>query len=217
MSIPLITVLSHPDEPGFHRLKQTAEKNGWVLHPIVTEWRGFGTKIIELKKYLEANPEIERFVFCDAYDVVILGSPDEMQTDAKVLFSAEKGCWPVPSMARFYPETESKFKYLNSGLFYAETEAWLKMIEPIPVNYADDDQLFYTNIFFFDENPIQLDYKQQFFNSHSFIDDDEYVYDDYDGRLLVKYLPYDSMELRTRPFAIHFNGRTVDPLFDILL
>lgn len=210
--IPLITVLSHPEEPGFKRLQQSAEKNGWVLHPIVTQWRGFGTKIMELKNYLEQRPEITEFVFCDAYDVIILGTPDEMKTDAKILFSAEKACYPVPALAKFYPPTESNFKYLNSGLFYARRDAWLNEIAKFPPSYEVDDQFYYTSLFITEGSDIEIDFEQKFFNSHSFVDPSEYGY--HDNRVFVWYTGEVVLHQASVPLAVHFNGRTIDPEFD---
>ena len=35
---------------------------------IEAPWQGFGTKLIRTYEYLKQHPEVESFVFCDAFD-----------------------------------------------------------------------------------------------------------------------------------------------------
>jgi hypothetical protein len=57
---------------------------------------------------------------------VLLGTADELlekfrAMNARVVFSAETGCWPDEELADQYPVTESKYKYLNTGGKFMKT------------------------------------------------------------------------------------------------
>jgi hypothetical protein len=70
----LLTVASRLEEQGLNNLIKSAEKFKWDIEIICTEWRGFGTKLIETYNYLKKNPHITEFIFVDAYDVLALSS-----------------------------------------------------------------------------------------------------------------------------------------------
>lgn len=214
MNIPIITVCSHPEHA--QALIASAGKKGWDLHVIKVEWAGFGTKLIATRDFLIANPDITHFVFADAFDVVVLGNPEEFEDKIvslghrSMVCSTEKNCWPVPDLAKQYPDTSSPFKYLNSGLYYSPRKLFLKMMEDVPPKLEDDDQLYLTQRYlsgYTDETNnhygIKLDYFQNLFNSHSFIEPEEY---DYVGNRL--------QVLGNQPVFVHFNGKTVDEVFN---
>ena len=205
-NIKLITVCSHPEHAEV--LRRSAELYGWDFVCIhVPEWKGFGTKLIATYEYLKQHPEIDRFVFADAFDVVTLGNRPII-FHPKIVFSAEKGCWPDDSLRDKYPPIAngSEFKFLNSGLFYAETSEWLKMIEQNPPEYHFDDQLYYTKCFLSSKYNMALDTHQTYFNSHSFISEGEYTYNN--GRVQI---------MGNEPVFVHSNGRSVDPKLDELV
>jgi len=206
-SIKLITVCSHPEYANI--LIYGAQKHGWDLVVIQTEWRGFGTKLLATYEYLKQHSEIERFVFCDAFDVIILGSPQEfdekLDWQEGVMLSAEKNCWPDSNLANQFSEIDSPFKYVNSGLYYASSKWFINLIEYNKPNYEDDDQLYMTN-FYLNAPDVMLDTRQTIFNSHSFIADGEYGYEN--GRVQV---------LGNEPIFIHLNGRTIDEKLNALI
>lgn len=195
-------------------LINSLEKNGWQWHAIETTWRGFGTKIIETYNYLKEHPEVDEFIFCDAFDVLVLGGPQEFKEklgayNLLMICSAERGCWPVPSLNSQYKfKEEGGFNYLNSGLYYAPSEVFIKLFEQTPPDFESDDQLYLTEQYLFhaDKHPIVLDQKQVFFNSHSFIAEGDYTYEN--NRVQI---------LGNQPLFIHSNGRTIDPKLDELL
>src|ERR1700743_2413786 len=104
------------------QLINSLEKFGWDTDVLVVDWKGFGTKLITTYDYLKANPEVDRFIFCDAHDVVVLGTPDEFESKLKdkykMLFNAERGCWPPPvqEFQHLYKTYEHGFNFLNSGV-----------------------------------------------------------------------------------------------------
>lgn len=207
MNIKLLTVSSHTDVPGLHTLVRSLIKFNWPHEVIQAPWHGFSTKILATRDYLLQHPEITHFFFADAYDVVALADMAEAMEkigDRDMLWSSEKGCWPDPALAEYYPEIDSPFKYLNSGLFFANRDKCLTMVEDMGLpEYGVDDQLFYTYKFLSQDWGMELDTAQEVFNSHSFIAEGEYTYEN--GRVQI---------MGNEPIFIHSNGKTPDPQLD---
>lgn len=191
-------------------------RNGWRHSIIETEWKGFGTKLIKTYEYLKSNPGITEFIFVDTFDVVCLGGEvefrDKMQSfgDASMIVSAERGLWP-PTMEKYrelYTKHHHRFNYANSGSYYAKSENFLALMENDMPEFHSDDQawinLQYINqpLFF----NIKLDNDQKLFNSHSFIEDGEYGYEN--NRVQIN---------GNEPVFIHSNGRSVDPKLNEML
>lgn len=214
-NIKLITVCSHIEHAT--GLIKSAKKHGWDLSVIhVPQWGGFGTKLMETYNFLKANPEIERFVFADAYDVIILGSPREfsekIRVNERMLLSAERGLWP-PTLHPFrseYADKPHRFNYPNSGLYFAQSWYFINFFEKYTPFYEIDDQYWMNIVYLLDSNSerpdIAVDFDQVVFNSHSFIDDGEYGY--LNGRLQI---------LGNNPIFSHKNGKTIDPKLDELI
>lgn len=204
-NIKVITVASDIHNEGLRKLGRSLALNDWDAHIIPVEWKGFGTKLIEVYNYLVSNPEIERFIFCDAYDVVALGTPEEFLmklqingwSDIPFLFSAEKGCWPNPELGKLYRNKfDHGFNYLNSGLYYGQSNWFKKLIEANPIENSTDDQGYFTNIYLNSGDLILIDNDQTLFNSYSFIKEGEYTY--HNDRLQVN---------GNQPIFVHGNGR----------
>lgn len=206
-NIKLLTVTNAPQYAEV--LIRSAKLHGWDLEVINCEWKGFGTKLIETYNYLKSHPEVEHFIFCDAFDVVILGKAEELITMSafEMVLSAEKGLWP-PILQPFrdtYTDYGSLFRYPNSGLYYAKSKYFKWLYEKYKPFYEIDDQ-YWMNMCYILEHDVHYDYEQMFFNSHSFIDEGEYGYDN--GRIQI---------LGNEPVFVHSNGKTEDPRLDELI
>jgi len=92
-----------------------------------------------------------------------------LDTDARVLFSAEAYCWPDKSLATQYPPVSRGKRYLNSGGFIGYASDVYKILETAVIKDEDDDQLFYTTIYLQDElrlrYKIKLDHKSEIFQN----------------------------------------------------
>lgn len=214
-NIQLITVTSDIKYQGFQDLIYSLDKFKWPFTVMETDWRGFGTKLIETYKLLKNNPEIDGFFFCDANDVVVLGALQEAYekleatygTD-KMVCSAERGCWPVPFWEIHYPEKfDHRYNYLNSGLYYSPSELFINLIESYMPAYEDDDQQFLTKVFLFDNlDRIVLDNNCEVFQSYSFIEEGDYKYVlDPNPRLSPR---LNNLKTGTFPTIVHGNGRS---------
>lgn len=210
----LITVCSDLDH--VNNLYVTAVKNGWQdLVLLETEWKGFGTKLIETYNYLIDHPDTTEFIFCDAYDVMVLGTPEEFFEKkqlhfpyAHIIFSAEKGLWP-PVAEKYrnnYPQTGG-FDFLNSGLYYSTAKVFINNMNTFPPSYHSDDQFWMHEIYDKSLNgEMAIDTQQILFNSHSFIAEGEYTYDN--NRVQI---------MGNQPCFIHSNGKTVDKNLEAFL
>ncbi|EFN70276.1 Procollagen-lysine,2-oxoglutarate 5-dioxygenase 3 [Camponotus floridanus] len=142
----------------------------------VMTYAGGGYKINLLKKALEdyQNDEKKIVLFTDSYDVIFLGGLSAiverfLDTDARVLFSAEVYCWPDRSLAIHYPTVSGGKRYLNSGGFIGYASDVYEILDKADIKDEDDDQLFYTTVYLQDElrtrHKIKLDHKSEIFQN----------------------------------------------------
>jgi hypothetical protein len=214
--LEVITVTSSVDEMGFAILTGSLLKQGWRIHALQTQWSGFSTKLIETYNYLKRNPEVTEFIFCDAFDVVCLGSPEEflskLERPDEMLLSAERGLWP-PTMEQYKqwyePILDHGFNYVNSGLYYSPASLFIQMMERNMPEYENDDQEWLTLNFLFNHDvKINLDRNCDVFQSYSFVADDDYSYGD--GRLK-------NLKTYSLPVFVHGNGRSdMRKVYDIM-
>lgn len=220
-NIKLITVTNAPEHAT--RLIKSAEMFGWDLHIEVVEWKGFGTKLIATYEYLKSHPEVERFVFCDAFDVVTLGTPVDFWNemcrfpDGKILISSEKGLWP-PTLHPFKNLYEGYGRYPNSGLYYAPSNVFIALVEENMPYHETDDQFWFNILYMLtkDEDIISMDIESRIFDSHSFVDPNDYRYENNRVKVIQRGTQ-DGEPCVLREFTpiwSHFNGKTVDPEFD---
>lgn len=199
----IVTVASHLEVEGLENLVHSLQKFRHDFDIIVTEWRGFGTKIIEVYQYFKQNPDVQEVIFVDAYDVLFLSDAKEIEEKIKdkrkMLMSVEKACYPKSELAVKYPETKSEWKYINSGTYYAPREVFMKIVENNYPQFSDDDQLYMTLEFLKNPNDFVLDYDCEVFQCYSFIAEDDYEYKD--NRVYNK-------KTNSIPSIIHGNGRT---------
>jgi hypothetical protein len=199
----LLTVASKLDEKGLDNLVMSAQKFGWDIEVICTEWRGFGTKLIEVYNYFKQNPDVKELIFVDAYDVLVLSTPKEVEEKikdgTKMLVSVEKACYPDSNLASEYPETKNEWKYVNSGTYYAPREVFMSLFENDKPEYATDDQRWMTKQFLNNQDKINLDYDCGVFQCYSFIAEGDFEYKD--GRV-------HNLRTLSTPSIIHSNGRT---------
>jgi hypothetical protein len=185
------------------------------------KYPGGGQKINLLKTELQTW-DIERLkntllLFSDSYDVINVSSESEIIqkynriSKKSILFSAEKYCWPDKNLHKYYPTTNSEYKYLNSGGFIGNAYDILQLLNMI-INDNDDDQLYFTKIFLFDNNyinyipKIKLDYNCEIFqtlNGTSKVD----IYF-YKNRII-------NNNNSTIPCFIHGNGSSKEKLYNI--
>ena len=103
---------------------------------------GGGQKLNLVKQHVKDLPSDDIVLFVDGYDVVFNDDIDTIVErfkgfNTKVLFAAEKTCWPDKSIASFF-SAETEYKYLNSGLYIGYAGAILALLDDGISNDQDD-------------------------------------------------------------------------------
>jgi hypothetical protein len=196
----VIVSLDNPNHPGWLKFEESLKQHGWSYHPIVREWKGFGTKIIGLYEYL-CSTDIDDFIYLDAYDNYCIASPHEFKFKKKVypiIISSEKGCYPDTHKMGMFPVVNHEWKFLNSGQIYGTKEHFLNIYHSNPPKYEDDDQRWYTDRFLNMRSTIGLDYCN-IFQSVAF---------EVEGDFTLTYNRLYNNKTHTFPMFIHGNGKT---------
>ena len=175
----------HPITVGSDRLKcvklnTSARKHGIEVKNLGTnvEWKGTdmsgpggGMKANLLRDYVNTLPDNDVVLFTDAYDVFYA---DNLETiteryldfNTKAVFSAELYCYPDNSIANEFPESNTPYRYLNSGTFIAQVGELKKMFASSTVADDGDDQLYYQKLLLSNEFDMTLDYEGYIFQTH---------------------------------------------------
>jgi len=196
MKIKVITVASQ-DHPRLDDLVRSAHRQGMDITVLKEHWKGFGTKVIATAAYLRTLEGFTHFIFLDAFDTLFLHPVKEVPDH--ILFSTEKHKWPNPNAP--YPPTDKVWAYLNSGSYCAPIKAYLGMIDRNPIEYADDDQEYFTKLYLKGE-PIQLDTACETFQSYAFNCPDDFTIT---PDTIINNIT------NTEPAIIHFNGKCLEP------
>jgi len=164
------------DDEKCEKLHHSASKHGFKFTNIGKDvvWNGSdmtgpggGQKINILREYIKDLPDHDVVLFCDGYDVFVSNELEEiirryLEFKCKVLFAAEKNCWPNDSLSSFFPETDTPYRYLNSGLFIGRVDEIKKIISN-EIEDCGDDQLYYQLAFLSQAFDIKLDYESYIF------------------------------------------------------
>jgi GR25 family glycosyltransferase involved in LPS biosynthesis len=175
---------------------------------------GGGQKINLVKKQLEFYSDDDIVLFVDGYDVFFVAKINEIidkfkNLNCDILFASEINCWPDKNLANKFDEihTETRYKYLNSGL-YIGTVKHLKYIMQKPIENNEDDQLYFQNRFLENletqEIVIKLDCDNYIFQCLSGIGDTVGVL--FKGKLI-------NIDTCCCPLVVHGNGGPQDKFF----
>lgn len=144
---------------------------------------GGGQKIIEL---LDAIKEMDNrlIVFCDTFDLFPIAGEKEIVEKYhrlcpanEVLCTAEVFCWPDSKLSEIYPQTETKYRFLNSGGIIGYRDDIYRLIVNANIKHNDDDQLYFTHKYL-DIRPdscIRLDHTCEIFQTLCGVTEDIHV------------------------------------------
>ena len=153
----------------------------WVGGDIVNSTGG-GQKINILRDYISKLPDDDIVFYCDGYDVFVVDELDEFlyryaELNHKVIFAAEQYCWPVDNaeeqkalVFKHFPDLDTKYKYLNSGVFIGRVSE-LKSILSDPIENDGDDQLYCQKQYLSEQYDMVIDTDCYMFQCH-----EEHVY-----------------------------------------
>ena len=106
----LVLTVATKESNAFKRFRRSAQVNGLPLKVVGLggRWKGLGhAKVTQLAKELETykNDSNKVILFADAYDVLLNGGVEDIlqrfeKSKARILFSAEKNCYPQELASR---------------------------------------------------------------------------------------------------------------------
>jgi len=181
------------------------------------EYGGLGSKPRLLYNAIKAGqiPE-SHIIFSDCFDLVFSCPPKEvflkyLQFGTPFVISAEKNCFPDTFKTEYdmLPSSGSPYKYLNSGMIVAETEAMLTVLESmdaknIPNDYWNgqqminpNDQEYYQKEFLKQPVPMALDTMQILSQTLHEVELDEFDFSEERVR---------NKTTNSYPCTFHFNG-----------
>jgi len=136
---------------------------------------GGGMKINLLREELENYRDNDVVMFVDGYDVIINDTANTildryLSFHCKVLFAAEKVCWPDRSLESKFPKPANGYPYLNSGCFIGVVSELKKMLL-VGINDIDDDQLYFQKQFLSNNYDVKLDHEGYVFQCISMVED----------------------------------------------
>jgi len=218
----VVTICNRIPQEDYYCLNEWVKSLGGIA-PLVLgsspgEYKGLASKPkLVYKAIKNGSIDSKYIIFTDCWDLVFSTELEEvletfMVFNSPFVISAERNCFPAYTKDEYdkLPFTSS-FKYLNSGMIIAETEAMLTVLEAmdlsnVPDDHWDDvnkrmvhpnDQEMYQQMFLKQPVKMTLDYDQILCNTLH-----DVVYDDLDfskERIRLK-------ETGTYPCSFHANG-----------
>lgn len=196
-------------------LKLLQDKLPIILIDNYIPWTGdFYAKTYGFSRFIQDLPDEEIVVFSDAYDVLPLNNCNLASLEDainkyfdlhKITFNAETNCYPDYSLASKYPNSESKWRYLNAGLYCGRAKYLKKLLDQVlPRIVGSDDQLQFSIAFIEMPHLVTLDYKcnvfQTLYDGHvgGNINMDDFIFQ---GKQIV------NKHFNTTPLLFHGNGK----------
>lgn len=158
-------------------------------------------KFVLLESYLKQT-ESDWILNVDASDVLFIRDLEyifSQRNEDKVIWAAERNCYPIESLKEKYPACHNSYRFLNGGGFFGKRDLVLKCFDCKPLNHCDCDQGGHSQNYLSGNLPMILDHNCNIFNTlwgHS--DED---FDIQEGFLYNK-------ETKTNPAILHANGST---------
>jgi hypothetical protein len=199
----------YTDESRIQYLKDSAALNNFQICYLKKDtWNGYVDKIIAIDNIIKQHKDDDIICFIDAYDVLVNQNFDYLLEkfyyyDCDLLIGAELNCFP-DKYKIMYPETASKYKYVNSGGYIGYKHAiqqifnWTSYDEIYRICSHGGDQSYFTEYYLaYHCNKIKLDTECLIFQNMHLVGWNELNFNS--GKL------YNTV-LNTFPCFIHFNG-----------
>ena len=176
------------------------------LLPVMGDWtQDFYQKANSFYNTVKYLDDQEIVVLVDAFDVLpanncsveLLESAliDNFSMD-KVVFNAEKNCFPDRSLSERYPECDTPWKYLNAGILAGKVSVVKKLYELVLPRIPNTMDQLQFSIAFLESDLIELDTECKVFQTLFMESDGDIEY----GERLRNSIT------NTYPLLIHGNG-----------
>lgn len=204
MRVKLIATATDKSNKGYREFEYSLEHFGWDYEILIGTYLAYGSKMINAYNYAKITDYTHLFIV-DAYDIFMLNTMEaalnKIENKDKIIFNAEKACWPNGDLAEKYPRVDTDWKYLNGGAAFVERGRFIKMFEDNPIQHRDNDQERLAEIYVNKRNlyDMDLDTNCNVFQSVAFEGPDDFTYQG--GRII-------NNQTKTLPIIIHGNGGT---------
>ena len=175
--VHLVTVAT--DAKRAERLQATAAKFGWPITflGINSEWSddmtsvGGFPKIEMMRNFVDDVFPQAIILFMDGYDTFINDDKETvierfLSFDADLVIGAEATLWPDWDYGKEYPQSETPYRYLNSGQYIGRAGAIKKFLEKGDIAEDIDDQAFFHEKFLSGNINVTLDYECYIFQNY---------------------------------------------------
>jgi hypothetical protein len=215
----LVVTVATADDMGLQVLNASCLDNNIRLEVagMGQEFTGYGFKLRALYETLTRAWEegYTRFLFVDAYDVVIAASTAELldkfeRLGSKLVVSAEANCFPDPSICDLFPPVSTPYRYVNTGGMMGEIPYFLTLLNTT-LSILDKPPCVD------DQHELSLLYVSQPASFH--LDTDCVIFQslvDTEGHLMDLRRPR-NMYTGEAPAVFHANGYDKSPLGHILI
>lgn len=144
MSLTVLTYATQ-ETPAMRRAMESYRRIGGI-EPVVVgmgETHSWQNRIAAVYAWCREHPA-ESVLCVDAYDTCCVRSLYGVLCGG-VTFSAEANCWPDKSRENDYPPCETRYRYVNAGVWFGEARAYCRLVESCGLlSGVDDDQRAYT-------------------------------------------------------------------------
>lgn len=227
MDFTIVTIATHRPVEWYYTydqfFKSCGDNKPLVLGRDFFPYSGLGSKVKMVHKAIKEGLVKSKYIlFCDCFDMFFADNPSELIRkyrlfhDGYIVFSSERNCFPADLKSEYDKiETNSSFKYLNSGMIVGETAKFFNVLEAmdipnIPEDHYDydkncmnhiNDQYLYQQIFLKQPEKMILDYNQRLCQTlHQTTVED---FDFSKSRIMNK-------ETKSTPMLYHANGSAKD-------
>jgi GR25 family glycosyltransferase involved in LPS biosynthesis len=182
------------------KVKVLGSKEAWTGGDM-KKGPGGGLKINLLKKELYKHKDDDVILFVDGYDVLLNDTLENitrtyLSFHSRVVFAAEKNCWPDRSLENSFRSTEHENNYLNSGCYIGTVEE-LKKIFAEEIQDSEDDQLYFQKQYLSGKFDIRLDTHTKLFQCVSADEDNIQITDEF---------KIQNTQTQNLPKILHGNG-----------
>lgn len=214
-TLHICTVASHKTK-GLEQLLTSCKHYGVKIDVLGLglPYRGMIEKLIYVQKYIQTLPDKDIVMFVDAYDVLILDTPESilkkfLKMDAPFVISVERFCFPYGDRASEFPKGPTTFRYINSGSYIGYVRYIKDLFKELsPFNIGDDDQGLFMRHYFQYPKKYTFDAKCVLFLPLAGVIEGELQIDRESVQVKCN-------ETQTTPCVIHGNGGS-RPLYQVI-
>lgn len=162
-------IITYATDYNHSNIKLLTKKLQIELVPNCVSWDShFYAKAYCIYQFIKQYDEDELILSIDGYDVLPLnGCNLELLEEQiikyfdinKVTFNAETNCYPDHSLAKLYPVSNSKWKYLNAGMFVGKNKNVQRMYESVLDNIKKSMDQLQFSLLYINSDLINLDHQ----------------------------------------------------------